>query len=138
MSKFSYTFESHYSLDTYEDVVNTYEWFSHCFEYVFSDINNLKLSSSFSFSANQIDYECSSIDEFKENAFGLDIKPETLFVSAKDGMTLFSDTLAHFWTRRNPEDTEIKIVLSSDTKKYLISLKDALNMEKKYFDSVTR
>ncbi len=129
MSKFSYTFESRYLLDTYEDVINTYEWLSRCFEYVFGDIEALKISSSFSFSANQIDYECSSIEEFKENAFGLAIKPETLFVLAKDSKAFLSDTLAHFWTRRNPEDKKVNIVLSSDEKKYLISLKDALTME---------
>ncbi|MDD2190437.1 MAG: hypothetical protein PHV71_08165 [Eubacteriales bacterium] len=129
MSKFSYTFESRYSLDTYEDVINTYYWLSQCFKYAFLDIDTLKLSSSFSFSANQIDYECSSIEEFKENAFGLNIKPETLFVCAKDAKAYFSDTLAHFWTRRNPEEKKVNIVLSSDEKKYLISLKDALTMD---------
>lgn len=56
MSQFSYTFESRYSLDSYEDVIDTYDWLSHCFEYTFLDIDTLKLSSSFSFSANQIGF----------------------------------------------------------------------------------
>ena len=129
MPKFNYTFLSYYPLDTYEDVINTYEWLSHCFEYVFLDISDLKLSSSFSFTANQINYECSSIDEFKENAFGLNIKPEVLYVSAKDRTALYSEPLAYFWTRNNPEDEKIKITLSSNDKKYLISLKDILIME---------
>lgn len=129
MSKFKITFESRYSLDSYEDVIDTYEWLSHCLKYAFLGIEALELSSSFSFSANQIDYECSSIEEFKENAFGLKIKPEVLFVCARDAKAYRSNALAHFWTGRNPEDKKVKIGVSSDEKKYLISLKDALTME---------
>lgn len=129
MSKISYIFVSRYSLNTYEDVFNTYEWIMRCFESVFFDINDLKLSSSFSFTANQIYYECSSIDEFKENSFGLNIESYNLSVFVEDGTSHYSNILAHFYMRTNLEGKKPEIILSSYEQKYLISIIDALNME---------
>jgi hypothetical protein len=122
MAEFSYTFKSKYSFDTYDDVIKTYAWLKECFEYVFSYISNLKISESFDFSAQKIEYKCHSISEFKENAFGHDIKPDTIFLLAKTEW----DSLAHFWAQKIPAKKTLEIVLTSENKSTIVAIKDYL------------
>jgi hypothetical protein len=129
MSKFKYTFISNYSFDTYDDVINTYEWLKRCLEYVFIDTNNLEFYSTFAFSANRIEYECSSINEFKENAFGMNIKPSEFYISASEKSVYYKEPLAYFWIGNISSEKKIEIILSSDYKDNLISLRDAVNLE---------
>jgi hypothetical protein len=128
LSKFTLYYDGRNSLSTTEDVVCTFEWLKKCFEHVFCDIKNLVILSKITFSANQIEYECSSVEEFKEKSFSQKIEPGELFLMATDGSALIH-SLANFWTRNNGPEEKIVITVSTDEKRFLIALKETLDME---------
>ena len=129
MASLQYSFKSRYPLKNYKDVVDTYEWLAHCLIYSFSDYNELTIVSTFSFSCGSLIIECKSIDEFKEHAFGLDITPRDFFVCGSESSGYLSKTLAHFWTRNNPEDVAPMLELTCYDRKHLIEVKDSLDLD---------
>lgn len=129
MASLQYSYDSRYALKNYKDVVDTYEWLSSCLKYAFSNYNDLEITSSFSFSSDNLNIGCRSIDEFKELAFGLDITPQDFFVCASESSNHRKKTLAHFWTRNNPEDVVPILELTCYDKKHLIDLKDSLDLD---------
>mgnify|MGYP003587314755 CR=1 FL=1 len=129
MASLQFSFKSRYSLKNYKDVIDTYEWLVSCLKYALSDYTDLKITSSFSFSCDNLDIDCSSIDEFKEHAFGLDITPRHLFVNGTESSKYPSKTIAHFWTRNNHEDVIPMLELTCYEKKHLIEIKDSLDLD---------
>jgi len=125
MATISCSFESKYSMDSYEDMIKTYSWLKNCLEYVFLDVENLKISESFSFRAGKIEFNCSSLNELKENAFGHEIQPLTLVVHAMNGY----EYLGGFFTRRNPEQDFQEISLTSENKSNFISIQESLKFD---------
>lgn len=132
MPKYSAEHESLFPFITYKDATLTYEWLLLCLVNVFSDKETLKIKTRISFTANHIEYECSSFEEFREAAFNQEIEMNHLSIFADDDSTRYSDSLAHLlishlYTLIGKKKGTVSI--STRDSKYILALKDALDQD---------
>ena len=129
MADISYKYrDNDHRIDSYDNVVSTYEWIRDALRFVFEDRNNLTLNYVISFDSEDMSYECKSIDEFKKYAFGKTIRVKTMtaFVSKN-----WIQTLVSIYANRSSGSEQQKFILSSEDEMLVISLRDALLAKKK-------
>lgn len=132
MADIDYTYiDSEHLLTSFDDVVSTVEWIKNAMKFVFVDKNKLSYRCTISFDAGELSYECHSLDEFKQYAFGKDIKVKVLrmFVT-EDWVTPLIAVYAH----NIKFDEKQKYILSSKDEKMLVDLRTALK-EKRNINS---
>lgn len=129
MADISYKYwDNEHRIDSYDNVVSTYEWIRDALRFVFEDRNNLTLNCVISFDSEDMSYECKSIDEFKKYAFGKTIRVKTMtaFVSKN-----WIQTLVSIYANRSSGSEQQEFILSSEDEMLVISLRDALLAKKK-------
>lgn len=129
MADISYKYwDNEHRIDSYDNVVSTYEWIRDALRFVFEDRNNLTLNYVISFDSEDMSYECKSIDEFKKYAFGKTIRVKTMtaFVSKN-----WIQTLVSIYANRSSGSEQQEFILSSEDEMLVISLRDALLAKKK-------
>lgn len=129
MADISYKYrDNEHRIDSYDNVVSTYEWIRDALRFVFEDRNNLTLNYVISFDSEDMSYECKSIDEFKKYAFGKTIRVKTMtaFVSKN-----WIQTLVSIYANHSSGSEQQKFILSSEDEMLVISLRDALLAKKK-------
>lgn len=129
MADISYKYwDNEHRIDSYDNVVSTYEWIRDALRFVFEERNNLTLNYVISFDSEDMSYECKSIDEFKKYAFGKTIRVKTMtaFVSKN-----WIQTLVSIYANRSSGSEQQEFILSSEDEMLVISLRDALLANKK-------
>lgn len=129
MADISYKYlDNEHRIDSYDNVVSTYEWIRDALRFVFEDRNNLTLNCVISFDSEDMSYACKSIDEFKKYAFGKTIRVKTMtaFVSKN-----WIQTLVSIYANRSSGSEQQEFILSSEDEMLVISLRDALLAKKK-------
>ena len=62
MADISYKYwDNEHRIDSYDNVVSTYEWIRDALRFVFEDRNNLTLNCVISFDSEDMSYECKSM-----------------------------------------------------------------------------
>lgn len=129
MAEINFTYmDGTHTLNSYDDIVSTYNWISDALHAVFQDRDGLHIHCTVAFSSDEMSYDCNSIDEFKKYAFGKTIVPKRmlLYVSEDWGSSLI-DVFASY-----QKDAEMqKFVLTSKDELLIINLRDALRTNKK-------
>ena len=118
MADISYKYlDNEHRIDSYDNVVSTYNWMRNALMFVFESQNNLTLDCIIAFDSDSMSYECKSIDEFKKYAFGktIRVKYMNVYVSENWAQAIIS----------------IYVSLSSENEMLVISLRDALLAKKK-------
>lgn len=129
MADISYKFQDNeHRIDSYDNVVSTYDWIRDALRFVFEEQGDLTLSCVIFFDSENMSYECKSIDEFKKYAFGKTIRVKTMtaFVSKN-----WIQTLVSIYANRSSGSEEQEFILSSEDEMLVISLRDALLAKKK-------
>lgn len=129
MADISYKFrDNEHRIDSYDNVVSTYDWIRDALRFVFEAQSDLTLSYVIFFDSEDMSYECKSIDEFKKYAFGktICVKTMTAFVSKN-----WIQTLVSIYANRSSGSEEQEFILSSEDEMLVISLRDALLARKK-------
>lgn len=119
---------SEYTINTFDDVLKTVDWIRDALRAVFQ--NNEKLDSYcyITFDSGDLSYDCKSVDEFKQYAFGKEINVKTLSIGVSENWII---TLITVLADKQGVETEQEYVLSSTDEKLLVDLRDALNAKKK-------
>lgn len=129
MADISYKYrDNEHSIDSYDNVVSTYEWISDALRFVFDGRIDLTLNCVIAFDSEDMSYECGSIDEFKKYAFGKTIRVKTMtaYISENWFQTLVSIYANHLSGLEQQE-----FILSSKDEMMVIGLRDALLTKKK-------
>lgn len=119
---------SEYTLNTFDDVLKTVDWIRDALRSVFQ--NNEKLDSYcyITFDSGDLSYDCKSVDEFKQYAFGKEINVKTLSAGVSENWII---TLITVHAHKQGVVSEQEYVLSSTDEKLLVDLRDALQTKKK-------
>lgn len=129
MANISYKYrDNEHRIDSYDNVVSTYDWIRNALRFVFEERNDLTLNCVIAFDSEDMSYECKSIGEFKKYAFGktIRVKAMTAYVSEN-----WIQTLVSIYVNRSSESDQQEFILSSEDEMLLISLRDALLAKKK-------
>lgn len=129
MADISYKFrDNEHRIDSYDNVVSTYDWIRDALRFVFEEQGDLTLSCVIFFDSENMSYECKSIDEFKKYAFGKTIRVKTMTASVSKN---WIQTLVSIYANRSSGSEEQEFILSSKDEMLVISLRDALLAKKK-------
>ena len=129
MADISYKFrDNEHRIDSYDNVVSTYDWIRDALRFVFEEQGDLTLSCVIFFDSENMSYECKSIDEFKKYAFGKTIRVKTMTASVSKN---WIQTLVSIYASRSSGSEEQEFILSSEDEMLVISLRDALLAKKK-------
>lgn len=129
MADISYKYrDTEHRIDSYDNVVSTYDWIRDALRFTFEERNDLTLNCVIAFDSEDMSYECKSIDEFKKYAFGktIRVKNMTVYVSKN-----WIQTLVSIYVNRSSELEPQEFILSSEDEMLVISLRDALHTNKK-------
>ena len=129
MADISYKYlDNEHRIDSYDNVVSTYDWMRNALMFVFESQNNLTLDCIIAFDSDSMSYECKSIDEFKKYAFGktIRVKYMNVYVSENWVQAIISIYVSHSSKSEHQE-----FILSSENEMLVISLRDALLAKKK-------
>lgn len=119
---------SEYTLNTFDDVLITIDWIKDALSAVFKNYQELDSYCYITFDSGDLSYDCKSVDEFKQYAFGKEINLKTLSVGVSENWIISLITVrAH----KQGVVTEQEYVLSSADEKLLVDLRGALNTKKK-------
>lgn len=119
---------SEYTLNTFDDVLKTIDWIRDALRAVFQNYEKLDSYCYITFDAGDLSYDCKSVDEFKQYAFGKEINVKTLSVGVSENWII---TLITMRAHKQGIVTEQEYVLSSSDEKLLVDLRDALITKKK-------
>ena len=129
MADISYKFrDNEHRIDSYDNVVSTYDWIRDALRFVLEEQGDLTLSCVIFFDSENMSYECKSIDEFKKYAFGKTIRVKTMTASVSKN---WIQTLVSIYASRSSGSEEQEFILSSEDEMLVISLRDALLAKKK-------
>lgn len=129
MADISYKYlDNEHRIDSYDNVVSTYDWIRNALMFVFESQNNLTLDCIIAFDSDSMSYECKSIDEFKKYAFGktIRVKYMNVYVSENWVQAIISIYVSH-----SSKSEQQEFILSSENEMLVISLRDALLAKKK-------
>ena len=129
MADISYKYrDNEHRIDSYDNVVSTYDWISDALRFVFEERNDLTLNCVISFDSEDMSYECKSIDEFKKYAFGKTIRVKTMTAYVSKN---WIQTLVSIYANRASGSAQQEFILSSEDEMLVIRLRDALLAKKK-------
>ena len=117
-----------HSLDSYENVLETYNWIKCALEYVFRNEKNICINIKARFKCFENSYTCESIDEFKKLAFGKEITMGNLHVLATMNSEPF--VLASVFVPKSHYNEKQEISISSHDELIVANIKEALVDEK--------
>ena len=118
---------SEYTLNTFDDVLKTVDWIRDALRAVFQNYEKLNSHCYITFDSGDLSYDCTSVDEFKQYAFGKEINVKTLSVGVSENWIL---NLIAVHAHKQDIVTEQEYVLSSTDEKLLVDLRDALKTKK--------
>ena len=119
---------SEYTLNTFDDVLKTIDWIRDAVRAVFQNYEKLDSYCYISFDSGDLSYDCKSVAEFKQYAFGKEINVNTLSVGVCENWIMSLITVrAH----KQGMVSEQEYILSSTDEKLLVDLRDALQTKKK-------
>lgn len=119
---------SEYTLNTFDDVLITIDWIRDALRAVFQNYQKLNSYCYITFDSGDLSYDCKSVDEFKQYAFGKEINVKTLSVGVSENWII---SLITVHAHKQGVVAEQEYVLSSTDEKLLVDLRDALNTKKK-------
>lgn len=119
---------SEYTLNTFDDVLKTVDWIRDALRAVFQNHEKLDSHCYITFDSGDLSYDCKSVDEFKQYAFGKEINVKTLSVGVSENWII---SLITVHAHKQGVVTEQEYVLSSTDEKLLVDLRDALKTKKK-------
>ena len=119
---------SEYTLNAFDDVLKTVDWISDALRAVFHNREKLDSHCYITFDSGDLSYDCKSVDEFKQYAFGKEINVQTLSVGVSENWII---SLITVHAHKQGVVTEQEYVLSSTDEKLLVDLRDALKAKKK-------
>lgn len=119
---------SEYTLNTFDDVLKTVDWIRDALRAVFQNHEKLDSYCYITFDSGDLSYDCKSVDEFKQYAFGKEINVKTLSVGVSENWII---SLITVYAHKQGVVTEQEYVLSSTDEKLLVDLRDALKTKKK-------
>lgn len=119
---------SEYTLNTFDDVLKTVDWIRDALRAVFQNREKLDSHCYITFDSGDLSYDCKSVDEFKQYAFGKEINVKTLSVGVSENWII---SLITVHAHKQGVVTEQEYVLSSTDEKLLVDLRDALKTKKK-------
>lgn len=119
---------SEYTLNTFDDVLKTIDWIRDALRVVFQNYQKLDSYCYITFDSGDLSYDCKSVEEFKQYAFGKEINVKTLSVGVSENWII---TLITVHAHKQGVVTEQEYVLSSKDEKLLVDLRDALKTKKK-------
>lgn len=125
---------SEYTLNSFDDVLKTVNWIRDAMRAVFQDYGKLESHCYIKFESEDLSYDCKSIDEFKQYAFGKAINVDTLSIGVSEN---WSTSLISVYAVKRGFVTEQEYILSSTDEKLLVDLREALKENKKEAPSVS-
>lgn len=129
MADISYKYrDNEHSIDSYDNVVFTYDWIRNALRFVFESQTDITLNCVIAFDSDDMSYECKSIDEFKKYAFGKAIRVKYMNVYVSKN---WIQTLISIYVNHSSKSEQQEFILSSENEMLVISLRDALLAKKK-------
>lgn len=119
---------SEYTLNTFDDVLKTVYWIRDALRAVFQNYAELDSHCYITFDSGDLSYDCKSIDEFKQYAFGKEINVDTLSIGVSENWIISLITVRAV---KRGIVTEQEYTISSTDEKLLVDLRDALKVNKK-------
>lgn len=119
---------SEYTLNTFDDVLKTVYWIRDALRAVFQNYAELDSHCYITFDSGDLSYDCKSIDEFKQYAFGKEINVKTMSIGVSKN---WYPSLISVYAHKQGVIMEQEYVLSSTDEKLLVDLRDALHTKKK-------
>lgn len=119
---------SEYTLNTFDDVLKTVYWIRDALRAVFQNYAELDSHCYITFDSGDLSYDCKSIDEFKQYAFGKEINVKTMSIGISKN---WYPSLISVYAHKQGVIMEQEYVLSSTDEKLLVDLRDALHTKKK-------
>ena len=119
---------SEYTLNTFDDVLKTVYWIRDALRAVFQNYAELDSHCYITFDSGDLSYDCKSIDEFKQYAFGKEINIKTMSIGVSKN---WSPSLISVYAHKQGVIMEQEYVLSSTDEKLLVDLRYALHTKKK-------
>ena len=129
MAEMRYTYKDiAHKISNYDEIISTYTWIHDALCSVFENREGLSVSCHITFSADEMTYECSSIEEFKKYAFGKNIQIDRLYVSVSEN---WKSSLIHVFASYKENSDQQDYVLTSNDELTIINLRETLQMSKK-------
>jgi len=129
MAEMKYTYkDTVHRISNYDEIISTYTWIHNALRSVFENREGLSISCYITFSADEMSYDCNSIDEFKKYAFGKNIQVDRLYVSISE---TWVSSLIHVFASYKENADQQEYVLTSNDELTIINLREALQMSKK-------
>lgn len=129
MADISYKYrDNEHRIDSYDDVVSTYDWMRNALKSVFESQTDFTLNCVIAFDSDDMSYECKSIDEFKKYAFGKTICVKYMDVYVSEN---WIQMIISVYAKRSSGSEQQEFILSSKDEMLVISLRDALLTKKK-------
>ena len=119
---------SEYTLNTFDDVLKTVYWIRDALRAVFQNYAKLDSHCYITFDSGDLSYDCKSIDEFKQYAFGKEINVKTMSIGVSKN---WCSSLISVYAHKQGVIMEQEYVLSSTDEKLLVDLRGALHTKKK-------
>lgn len=120
--------DAEHTIDTFDNVISTVDWIKDALRVVLSPSEELVGKCIIDFDAGDISYECKSIDEFKQYAFGKNINVKTMTVWVSEN---WASALISVYAIKARDEGLQEFILSSNNEKLLVDLRDALRAKKK-------
>ena len=119
---------SEYTLNSFDDVLKTVNWIRDALRAVFQNYAELDSHCYITFDSGDLSYDCKSIDEFKQYAFGKEINVKTMSIGVSKN---WCSSLISVYAHKQGVIMEQEYVLSSTDEKLLVDLRGALHTKKK-------
>lgn len=119
---------SEYTLNTFDDVLKTVSWIRDALMAVLQNYAELDSHCYITFDSGDLSYDCKSIDEFKQYAFGKEINVKTMSIGVSKN---WIPSLISVYAHKQGVIMEQEYVLSSADEKLLVDLREALKANKK-------
>lgn len=129
MAEINYTYkDAVHTINSYDNIISTYDWIKDALRAIFQDEDKLYIHCCIAFTVDEMSYDCNSIEEFKQYAFGKAIVPNRMMVYVtKDWAGSLIDVFAAYHKDTNLQE----FVLTSKDEMRIINLRDALRTSKK-------
>ena len=133
MADIEYTYkDTLHTIDTYDGVINTYDWICNALKSVFEDREGLYIRCNVAFSCDELSYECQSIDEFKQYAFGKNIIIKRLLIYVTEN---WAGPIVDVFAAYHKDCAVQEFVLGAKEEIHIIKLREALIKNKKNQES---
>lgn len=119
---------SEYTLNSFDDVLKTVNWIRDALRAIFQNYAELDSHCYITFDSGDLSYDCKSIDEFKQYAFGKEINVKTMSIGVSKN---WCSSLISVYAHKQGVIMEQEYVLSSTDEKLLVDLRGALHTKKK-------